>query len=620
MAGLTEKEFLKLRDAYHGNMAAMAMAIKKGKEGEKLQKSLAKVSKEHKEAIDKQKGAVSGLSGALSGELNPALIEAAKTTQTWTDYIKDIGLKTIEEKRARVEELEGILDALKIAYDQGKLSLEDYNKAVETAHNELGQYQWDAQAAADASRGFGESLDVGNLSLNRTALASVTAQEKLAEFARQSGITTLQVQKNFYSLSQSVMSLAGVHIPNLVLSNKAAWPQIRDEAFTQVSQRIKDAWTMGLKDMLSGAKSFKDVMGGIWGTIKEQFFTLVAQLVSKWTLGLIGGIVSGSGGLLNSVKGAFSGIGNLLTGSGSGTGSGGLFGNIGGSFLGTISKMAGPIGLGLLAAKFLDLKQIGKAASEAISSALEAVGGIIKGVGKVFESVFGAGANIIAGIGNTVGALGKAISSLGGLLSKGGKKYEEITYWLKPIAESNQNILNQLVGFFHAKLLHIIDVFHKIHNYINVIKTLTGAIRDKIALIASTKINTAANFIASTISKSASTLNATLKEIVVTINKVGSGIASAQHGAVITKPQLVMTHGTPSAPEFIMPTVQLQRLLQDSPQARPTKQEIKIINEINLTGTIISDREYARQRLIPEIINALDVNAEETKRKLKRAL
>jgi len=81
-----------------------------------------------------------------------------------------------------------------------------------------------------------------------------------------------------------------------------------ESVFTQVSQRIKDAWTMGLKDMLSGAKSFKDVVGGIWGTIKEQFFTLVAQLISKWTLGFIGQIVTGSGGLLNSVKSVFGGM------------------------------------------------------------------------------------------------------------------------------------------------------------------------------------------------------------------------------------------------------------------------------------------------------------------------
>jgi len=370
---------------------------------------------------------------------------------------------------------------------------------------------------------------------------------------------------------------------------------------------------MGLKDMLSGAKSFKDVVGGIWGTIKEQFFTLVAQLISKWTLGFIGQIVTGSGGLLNSVKSVFGGIGNLLTGSEGGGGSGGLFGNIGGSFLGTIGKIAGPLGIGLLAAKFLDLKQIGKAASETISSALEAVGSVIKGVGKVFESVFGAGANIITGIGNVVGGLGKAIGSLSGLLSQGGKKYEEITYWLKPIAETNQNILNQLVGFFHAKLLHIIDVFHKIHNYTNTTKTIAGGIRDKLGFIAGTKFGQ----IITSIDKGVSTLDKTLKEIITTIRTVGGSIASAQHGAVLTKPQLVMTHGTPSAPEYVLPAAQLNRLMT-APSAQ--SQEINIHNEVVITGTIISDREFTRQKLIPEIVKALDVNASEMKRKFRRAL
>jgi len=95
-------------------------------------------------------------------------------------------------------------------------------------------------------------------------------------------------------------------------------------------------------------------------------------------------------------------------------------------------------------------------------------------------------------------------------------------------------------------------------------------------------------------------------------------VVSAQHGAVLTEPQLVMTHGTPSAPEFVLPAAQLNRLM--SAPARAAHQEITINNEVKITGTIISDREFTRQKLIPEIVKALDVNAAEMKRKFRRAL
>jgi len=53
--------------------------------------------------------------------------------------------------------------------------------------------------------------------------------------------------------------------------------------FISVSQRIKDTWTKELGEMLSGAESFRDGLSAIWGEIKQQFFDVIAKMITEWT-------------------------------------------------------------------------------------------------------------------------------------------------------------------------------------------------------------------------------------------------------------------------------------------------------------------------------------------------
>ena len=65
-AGLTRAEFHQLTLKYDDNNAAMAMAIKRGKEGKELQEALARVGKEHAAVIDQQKKAHESLNPPLA--------------------------------------------------------------------------------------------------------------------------------------------------------------------------------------------------------------------------------------------------------------------------------------------------------------------------------------------------------------------------------------------------------------------------------------------------------------------------------------------------------------------------------------------------------------------------
>jgi predicted nucleic acid-binding Zn-ribbon protein len=100
------------------------------------------------------------------------------------------------------------------------------------------------------------------------------------------------------------------------------------------------------------------------------------------------------------------------------------------------------------------------------------------------------------------------------------------------------------------------------------------------------------------------------------IIKAIGAIPSGQHGAVLTRPGLVMTHGTPSAPEFVIPSG--GGGLRLAAATAGAGRSIVIQNAIHIDGTLITDREYTRQRLIPEILAALGSN--ELKGLVQRAL
>jgi len=128
-AGMSGDEFGKLTNKYKGNIVAMVMAIYHGKEGEKLQKALADVSEKHKEEIDKQTESYKKVTPEVKVYMEN--IEKAKEAQkTWLDYLKGVGIQTIEQKRDRIIELSGFLKDLHQAYKDGKIDIDAYTESV----------------------------------------------------------------------------------------------------------------------------------------------------------------------------------------------------------------------------------------------------------------------------------------------------------------------------------------------------------------------------------------------------------------------------------------------------------------------------------------------------------
>jgi len=487
-AGLSERQFLKLRDAYHGNAAALAMAIKRGKEGKELQDAYTKVCEKQKETVEAQTSATDDFSAALQNNLIPQIESAKEKQKDWTDYLSELGIKTLQQKQDRVDELEGYLRQLEQAYKDGKLSLEDYRTAVETTSEEIASL---TETVVDTIPAAGREFD----------LVFTEMTSKAAEFP------------------------------------KAVKPAAEETAtvFGETSQYIKDEWTLGLKDMLMGARSFKDVAGSIWGGIKNQFFTLVSQLISKWTLGFV---AKALGGIKDVAGGLTSGIGNAAKGLGS------LFGGVGGKvkdLIGGIGKLAGGL----------------------------SPGGILGG------------------------AIGGLIGGLAGGMGKATKNH------IKDLVQNTNNILATLRTDFRDNQFNWF-----LAKYDQMIEGLHGIIPRKFDAV-----NKRLDNVKSYAKRTAEASEALVKAI--------KNVTSAANGAVIDRTQLVMAHGSRRNPEIIARSDALKNIMAQ--QMR--QQQVNIQNEqtVKMQGLMITDRDYARQRMVPEMLAALE-NDGRFKDRLKRIL
>jgi len=113
-----------------------------------------------------------------------------KKMQTWTDYLKNIGIKTIKEKQKRTEELERILKNLHEAYRNGKIDIYAYSKAIKNVKDELSDLLVITDTAIPQSRNLSDVTALAVPKMQSMTFAILSAKEQLIAFANQAGITT----------------------------------------------------------------------------------------------------------------------------------------------------------------------------------------------------------------------------------------------------------------------------------------------------------------------------------------------------------------------------------------------------------------------------------------------
>jgi len=245
-------------------------------------------------ALDKETNASSSASSAWE-ELSKKINATKEELTAYEKFVKDQAILTIAEKTEKVNELKGFLETLHQEYKDGKWDYQEYIKVVEKTKAEI------------------EGLSTVIIN---TAIPA--ARDLSGALAAAPGEVSKNTQTAIIEVGKSANSMT--------------------EIFGQVSERIRDKWTTELGSMLSGATSFKDGLNSVWGTVKQQFFDLIAQMITKYTLKFVGGILSGAAdaasGLLGSIGGA---LGSIFGGGGDGEGGGGIGGLIGGTGGGIVS-------------------------------------------------------------------------------------------------------------------------------------------------------------------------------------------------------------------------------------------------------------------------------------------
>ena len=465
-------------------------------------------------ALDKEKGALDAGSSAWE-KLQARISETKVELTAYEKFVKDQAILTIAEKSAKVTELEGFLETLHQEYKDGKWAYQEYIKVVEQTKTEIAE-----------------------LSTVVVNTAIPAARDLSGALADAPGEVSKNTQEAIIEVGKSASSMT--------------------EIFGQVSERIRDKWTTELGSMLAGATSFKDGMNSIWTTVKQQFFDLLAQMLTKYTLKFVGGILSGASeaasGLLGSIGGA---LGGLFGGGEGGGGGGGIGGLIGG-------------GGGMLASPWT---------------------------------------TIAAGLGGVLGGL------LGG--DKSGhdiKMIKDNTWEMKMDLRNvvnNQDFLKSRADWTHGELTTV-------NAQLNSIKISSWSIGDSVGR---------------------------MKNTLWRVETILKNITSAALGYKSTKTELVVVHGTPDNPEYIIPHEDItdleygqgrsdpdipglpggeeefgQRDRPDDPgligggtgggggaKPRPAF-DIKIKSVVNLIGTIITDREHTREAIIPEMIAAFEAN------------
>ena len=296
-----------------------------------------------------------------------------------------------------------------------------------------------------------------------------------------------------------------------------------------------------------------------------------------------------------------------------------------------LTKMFEPVGnlIGKLAGKLVGegtdtltgaLGETGKG----VGSLGETIGGFISGIG---AGIGGFISGLATGIATAITTLATAIASaatilaaavvpllvvgavalalfvaftlakglLDKLLGMGGGKTSDITYWLKLMWEVQTNTMNWFKsagsGFGGASYEFITA---HMGDWLGGIKISVDDTRTAVC-----------GYI--------NTTNVTLREIRERLKKM----ASAQKGLRLDEPGLVMTHGTPREPEWIIPESRLLRMAAATAGGGGARQ-INVVNSVSLEGTMITDREYMRSRLMPELIAAL--TSTEFRGKVQRAL
>jgi len=500
-AGLTREQFNKLKEKYGENSVALQHAISTGKEGAEIQRVL---KERHAETTAAVKAQIPELNFQETA-LKASKAAGEKLGTTMTSLKESLGLtfsidiiSKINDTKTALEQYGDVL--LPEEVDRLKLSLETM------------------YAKLYGGIPYMEAVETEYQNLIQAA----------DDWLNDAGEDTEEWIQGWIDAS-----IAAAQANEDLTRNTQTETAAQSTAWEDLVRDITQGWGDAFQQLAQGQLTFKGFLEQTWGALKQYFFRMIADMATQWITEGIAKMVSSAATGAEKTTSAFGSIGTTVVNTAKG-------------IVGAIKEVA----LAVLEV----VEAIGKTVVDIAAYAIET---LAKAIAAAIKALAGAVPELVA-LGLAAAAVylafGVAAALVAGLESAltGGGGNSDITDWLKVIHDD-------FIVYAQAIAGHIIFNGDKLVDLIirgDQIRDRIDFTRDKL-LETLNKIQNYAQGIFGLLNNLLPKMNDFLKTMATTL----SNLTGAQEGGISRSTQLMVLHGSPSEPEYIVPHDKLGRFV-----------------------------------------------------------
>jgi len=392
---------------YDGNVAALAMAIKKGQEGIDIQAALANVGKEHAAVLEAEQKAQEQATLALKNK-RLAQEAAKKAQEEYTAYLNGLGIYTDEQNAEALKKVWQAEKDVTEAYDSGKIKADVYSAAIQTLTDEASKHGGVIKTQVlPPARDLDAVLAACPTKLKDAELGYQNLDEAMEGTADQMGVSVATVQMMVYELNRLQLAAIGITLPDLripseqktqVATDVDDFKNLWDGFFNDVSGK----WGDTINDFISGNTSIVTAWNRLWKNMGETITDFIGKYITEKLIKAIQGIIEPSKSATGAASEAFSSMGETIGGVASGVGS--VITTLASAIGTVITELAGAIGTGIVTI------------AEGISVAIVA---LAEGIATAATTLAAAAPSLLI-VGGVALALYAGFSAIGAILSSGG--------------------------------------------------------------------------------------------------------------------------------------------------------------------------------------------------------
>ena len=504
-------------------------------------------------------------------ELGASLNAAQIAEKAFADFIKSASIITIEEKRAKIEELNGFVKRLNELHASGKIDEENYQAGMNALNIELMKYGRRLFEALPVARDFNNLIKEAPDYLEGAIYGFATFSDTFDYFSDQLKVSPATIQLVYYEIGRLQMLMMGFHLPDLRIPDapvKEAAKEVRNTYETLFGDLLR-GWSSTLEKFISGQMKFKDFFKETWEGIKTSFFRIIADMAVKWVTGFLTDILVKK--TAESAAKAAASFTDVATSASSAAGSvGSAISGLATGLASVISALVGAVATGIITLA----TAIGTAivtlatAIAAAATALAAAAPALLIVGAIALALYAGFALIGALVGGAGG--GGAGDGMGRVVERQDK----------------------FLAMFDSWHIDILNIMVYIQGRMDVIVDKIDVMLERIAGGGSNELLNVGWVIADRVAE---------------VSKAISKLRGAQTGHISTQTELLMVHGTPRVPEITIPVNRLGDLPLTARGGASVNMNFAATFEIDaVDGNSV--RDIVRAKIGPELIAWIRAN------------